>query len=82
MARLGPGELFGEISLLDPGPRTASVIAEGPTRCLDLAGKDFREILQGEPRLAIRIAAALARRLRLAQASGPREPVEGAHSLI
>jgi CRP/FNR family cyclic AMP-dependent transcriptional regulator len=69
VARLGPGELFGEISLLDPGPRTATVTADGATRCLDLAGKDFREILQREPRLALRIAATLARRLRSAQSS-------------
>jgi CRP-like cAMP-binding protein len=82
IARLGPGEFFGEISLLDPGPRTASVVADGPTRCLDLAGKDFREMLQGEPKLAVQIAAVLARRLRSAQASGPAELVEGAHSLI
>jgi CRP/FNR family cyclic AMP-dependent transcriptional regulator len=82
IARLGPGEFFGEISLLDPGPRTASVVADGPTRCLDLAGKDFREMLQGEPKLAVQIAAVLARRLRSAQPSGPAELVEGAHSLI
>lgn len=69
LARLGPGEFFGEISLLDPGPRTATVTADGPTRCLDLAGKDFREILQRESGLAVRIAATLARRLRSAQSS-------------
>src|SRR5919109_4255904 len=55
VARLGPGEFFGEISLLDPGPRTASVVADGSTRCLDLAGKDFRQFLEGEPRLAVQI---------------------------
>jgi CRP-like cAMP-binding protein len=82
IARLGPGEFFGEISLLDPGPRTASVVAEGPTRCLDLAGRDFREILEREPRLAVQVAAVLARRLRLAQASASADPLEGFHSLI
>jgi CRP-like cAMP-binding protein len=82
LARLGPGEFFGEISLLDPGPRTASVVADGPTRCLDLAGKDFRQFLETEPRLAVQIAAVLARRLRLAQASASADPMEGFHSLI
>src|SRR5689334_3943042 len=37
VARLGPGEFFGELSVLDGGPRVAQVTAEEPTRCLALA---------------------------------------------
>jgi CRP/FNR family cyclic AMP-dependent transcriptional regulator len=64
VARLSPGDFFGEISLLDPGPRTASVVASSPIRCLTLSGQDFRQILEREPRVASKIAAGLARRLR------------------
>jgi CRP/FNR family cyclic AMP-dependent transcriptional regulator len=64
IARLRQGDFFGEISLLDQGPRTASVVADSPVRCLTLAGQDLRQIMEREPRLAVSIAAGLARRLR------------------
>jgi CRP/FNR family cyclic AMP-dependent transcriptional regulator len=64
IARLRPGDFFGEISLLDQGPRTATVVADSSLRCLTLAGQDFRQIMEREPRLAVNIAAGLARRLR------------------
>ena len=62
--RLKAGDFFGEISLLDGGPRSATVIAETHLRCLSLAGQDFREIMAGEPALAIAIVRELATRLR------------------
>jgi CRP/FNR family cyclic AMP-dependent transcriptional regulator len=71
LARLSPGDFFGEISLLDPGPRTASVVAETPTRCLDLAGGDFRRILAGQPQLALAMLRVMAQRLRAGQPSAP-----------
>ena len=64
LGRLGPGDYFGEISLLDPGPRTASVVAEERTICLSLAGGDFRDILAKEPALSMKIMRELARRVR------------------
>jgi CRP/FNR family cyclic AMP-dependent transcriptional regulator len=64
IARLRPGDFFGEISLLDRGPRTATVVADSSLRCLTLAGQDFRQIMEREPTLAVNIAAGLARRLR------------------
>jgi CRP-like cAMP-binding protein len=70
--RMVPGDFFGEVSLLDPGPRTASVVADAPTICLNLAGGDFRDILAREPTLALKVVRVLARRLRDAQ--GPRAP--------
>jgi CRP-like cAMP-binding protein len=70
--RMAPGDFFGEVSLLDPGPRTATVVADTPTVCLNLAGGDFRDILAGEPTLSLKVVRVLARRLRDAQ--GRRTP--------
>ena len=64
--RLGPGDSFGEIALLDGGPRTATVVADGRMRCLILLRKEFRQILADEPKVAFRVlrgAAALLRQL-------------------
>lgn len=64
VARLGPGDFFGEISLIDGGPRTASVVADSPIRSLKLEGQAFRKVVAGEPSLALRVMQALAARLR------------------
>ena len=67
IAALRPGDFFGEISLLDGDPRMATVVAETPTRCLDLAGEDFRRMLEREPGLALDVLRVVARRLRVAE---------------
>ena len=61
---LGPGEFFGELALLSEGAtHSARVCAAGPVRCLALARDDFDDLLDGQPRLAIAMLKALARRL-------------------
>jgi CRP/FNR family transcriptional regulator, cyclic AMP receptor protein len=65
------GDFFGEISLLDPGPRTASVIAETPVTCADLAGQDLRRILAGDATLTMRLLTGLARRFRALEPPRP-----------
>jgi len=64
VARLGPGEFFGELSVLDGGPRVAQVVAEGPTRCLALASWDFERVLREEPGVALSVLRVVAGRLR------------------
>lgn len=64
VARLAAGDFFGEISLIDGGPRTASVVADTPIRALKLEGQDFRRVVAGEPALALRVMRALAGRVR------------------
>ena len=64
VARLGPGDFFGELSVLDGRPRIAQVIADGPTTCLAIATWDFEAVLMAEPRVALAILRGLAGRLR------------------
>jgi CRP-like cAMP-binding protein len=62
--RLQPGEFFGEISLLDGGPRTATVVAETPMLMLTLARSAFRELIEVEPRVAVGMLKHVASMLR------------------
>ncbi|MGA3029690.1 MAG: cyclic nucleotide-binding domain-containing protein [Candidatus Limnocylindrales bacterium] len=64
LARLGPGDFFGELSLLDRQPRVASVTADEPTTCLALASWDFQKLLESEPGVALAVLREVARRLR------------------
>lgn len=58
------GEFFGEMSLLDGGPRSANVMAVEATSALVLPRADFMKYLIGHPNVAINILAELCRRLR------------------
>jgi CRP-like cAMP-binding protein len=62
--RLYPGVFFGEISLLDGGARTASVIAETPLTTRTLRRKDFMTLLQLEPHVAVKLLEHVAKLLR------------------
>jgi len=64
VAVLGPGQFFGELSVLDGMPRVAQVVAIEPTRCLALASWDFEQALLESPSLALSILRGLAARLR------------------
>jgi len=63
-AQLGPGEFFGEIGMLDNGPATATVIAEGPVDAMVLSHAQFRDAIKGNDGLAMQVIAAMAQRLR------------------
>ena len=69
VSRLGPGEFFGEIALLDGGPRTASVVAETPVVAVRIFKRSFDEVVSQEPSVASKILAVVARRLREAERS-------------
>lgn len=61
---LRPGEFFGELSLFDGQPRSASAIAMGPTEVAILRRDDFLSFLQEHPQAALTVLAVLSRRLR------------------
>jgi CRP/FNR family cyclic AMP-dependent transcriptional regulator len=62
--RLGPGDFFGEIALLEDRPRTATVTAESPLRFFVLTRQSFRSLLAHQPELEQKVNAALEERLR------------------
>jgi CRP-like cAMP-binding protein len=63
IARLGPGDYYGEIALLDPGVRTATVTAETPMTLAVLSPAEFSQALDEVPALAHKIMRGLARRI-------------------
>ena len=64
LATLGPGEHFGEIALIDGGPRTATVSAATDLVCWGLTFWEFRPLVERNGAIAWKLLQALARRLR------------------
>ena len=64
LAVLGTGEMFGELSLFDPGPRTASVSAITDSTLASLDHDDLRPLLAERPGVSVELLQALAQRLR------------------
>ena len=64
LAVLGPGEMFGELSLFDPGPRTATASAVTDSTLASLDHDDLRPLLLDQPGVAVQLLRALAQRLR------------------
>ena len=67
VAAVGPGATFGEMSLLDQGPRSATVEAETEMRLLVLDSRSFASLLQEVPSVSRKVLAAMAGRLRAAE---------------
>ncbi len=64
VAVLHGGDFFGEMALLDRGPRHATVSAIGPVRLLVLDAREFSELLDASPSIARKLLVAFARRTR------------------
>ena len=64
LRELGPGDFFGEIALLDGGPRTATVTALGPMKCLVLSRGEFHNVIRQNALIAVSVLEALGDRLR------------------
>ena len=74
LATLGAGEFFGELALLDAGPRTATVTAETDVTVLVVSRQEFMGLLEEEPLVAVRMLPAIGARLRARVAHGAAEP--------
>lgn len=68
-ATFGPGDFFGEMALLDGGPRTASVTADTPMRLVVFSAGEFRAMLDSSVGVRHRLLVEMARRLRAADSA-------------
>jgi len=68
VATVGPGTMIGERSLVDRGPRSASVIAETPMRLVALDMGDFETLLQEMPKVHERVLTMLGARIEANEA--------------
>jgi CRP/FNR family transcriptional regulator, cyclic AMP receptor protein len=64
VATLGPGAIIGELSLLDRGPRTATVTTDTPATVLVIEQRNFLGVIDEVPALGHRLLATLAGRIR------------------
>ena len=61
---LNRGDFFGEISMLDRGPATATVVASAPSRLMVMSHAQFRDAVKGNDELLSKVMAAMGERLR------------------
>ena len=66
--RLGPGDYFGDIAMIDQGDRTATIEAESDLKTYGLTFWDFRPLVESDARIAWPLLQAMAKRLRAAEA--------------
>ena len=64
VAELGPGQMIGQLGLLDRGPRTATVVADGPVEVLVLGPREFAALLDDVPSITHKLLKSLAGMVR------------------
>ena len=69
IVKLGPGDFFGELALLDDSPRSATVEAQDEILVARIGRRDFARLLDKEPKVAVALLRTLAGRLRASEAS-------------
>ena len=67
---LGPGEHFGEVALIDSGPRSATIVASTDLRCRGMSAWEFRPFVEEHPEVAWSLLQTLVGRLRAAESTG------------
>ena len=67
VATIGPGSFFGELALLDQGPRAATVRADTDMQLLVLTSRAFSTLLEDTPSVSRRILRGMAERLRASE---------------
>ena len=66
-ARLGRGDYFGDVAMIDRGERTATIHAASDLKCYSLAFWDFRPLVESDARIAWPLLQTMAKRLRAAE---------------
>jgi len=66
---LGPGDFFGEIALIDKGPRSATVVASTDMRCRGMTAWEFKPFVEEHPDVAWGLMETVVERLRAAEAA-------------
>lgn len=66
--RLGAGDYFGDVAMIDRGERTATIHAASELRCWSLTFWDFRPLVESDARIAWPLLLVMAKRLRAAEA--------------
>jgi len=69
IARRGPGEVVGEMSLITRGPRIASLVADGDVRAIRIGRREFESMIHDRPDIGIGVMRVLAQRLAEARPS-------------
>src|SRR4051812_3724838 len=69
-AKLGPGDAFGELAMIDEGARSATITASGDLVCWGLTYWDFRPLVERNGAIGWNLLQTLAKRLRASQAAG------------
>jgi CRP/FNR family transcriptional regulator, cyclic AMP receptor protein len=65
--KLGPGDYFGEIALIDEGARSSTITADSDLRCYGLTSWEFRPLVESNASIAWKLLETMAKRLRAAQ---------------
>ena len=66
-AKLGAGDYFGEIALIDEGARSATITADSDLHCYGLTSWEFRPLVESNASIAWKLLETMAKRLRAAQ---------------
>ena len=69
LSKLGKGQYFGEMSLIDGSPRSADVVATSPTTCWVLSSWSFEALVKAHPEVALVMLKETVKRLRSAQSA-------------
>jgi len=64
LSKLGPGQFFGEMSIIDNQPRSADVVATEASRVLILSAWSFKTLISDNPKIALKMMQEFVRRLR------------------
>jgi CRP-like cAMP-binding protein len=65
LSKLGPGQFFGEMAILDDQPRSADVVALEPLRCFALTSWSFKSIVSNHPNMALKLLQESVRRMSM-----------------